>query len=275
MKANLPVILLLMLLFTIAGKPVFAQQEQPINLVFSHSFPVGSGVAVSTDYKGNIYLLDQKRNIVQLDTLGRPVTVFSPPVRGRIATIDAGNPMKILAFYFDRQQLLLLDRFLRPLSSTSLLDFDFEGTIRAAGLASEDGFWLFNESTFTLGKLDTRLRKIVSETPLNLILDRERFDIRMVREYQNIVYLLDYSGGIYVFDNLGNYKKKLPITGVSYIDFRDNELYYVKENKLHFLNLYTLQVKVVELPEGGFTAALTSGDQLFLFTSKTGYVYNW
>ncbi len=268
--------MLLLLLLSTAGNPVVAQQEQPNALVFSYRFPVGSGVVVSTDYKGYVFFLDPKQNVVQLDTLGRVVTVFSPSVRGRVATIDAANPMKLLAFYFDRQQLLLLDRFLRPISSTSLLDFDFDGTIRAAGLASEDGFWLFNESTFTLGKLNTQLRKIVSETPLNLILDRERFDIRMIREYQNMVYLLDYSGGIYVFDNLGNYKKKLPITGVAYIDFKDNELYYVKESKLHFLDLYTGLVKIVDLPEdGAFTAALVSGDQLFLFTKNTGYVYKW
>lgn len=265
----------MLLLFTTAGKTLLAQQAEPTNLIFKHSFPVGSAVALDTDYKGNIFFLDQKRNIVQLDTLGRLITIFSPPVRGRVATIDAGNPMKILAFYFDRQQLLLLDRFLRPISSTSLLDFDFDGTIRAAGLASGDGFWLFNETTFSLGKLDTRLRKIISDTPLNLILDRERFDIRMVREYQNMVYLLDYSGGIYIFDNLGNYKNKLPITGVSYIDFRDDELYYVKDNKLHFLDLYTSQVKVMDLPDGDFTSALISGNQLFLFNEKAGFVYNW
>src|SRR5690606_36107547 len=130
--------------------------------------------------------------------------------------------MKILAFYQDRQQLLLLDRFLRPISSTTLTDFDFNGTVRAAALASDDGFWLFNETNFSLSKLDTRLRKLTSETPLNLILDKDRFDVRMIREYQNMVYMLDYNGGIYVFDNFGNYKKKLPYQGISYIGFSNN-----------------------------------------------------
>ena len=271
MRANPHAILLFLLLLLIADSPLFAQQEQT-KLTFSHSFPVGSAVAVDTDYKGNIFFLDQKRNIVQLDTLGDLISIFSPPVRGRVATIDAGNPLKIMAFYFDRQQILLLDRFLRPISSTSLLDFGFDGTVRAAGLASEDGFWLFNETTITLGKLDTRLRKFISETPLNLILDKERLDIRMVREYQNLVYLLDYAGGIYIFDNLGNYKKKLPVTGVSYIDFKEDVLYYVKENKLYFHNLYTSQVEVVILPDGDFKSALISSDQLFLFSDTKGYV---
>lgn len=274
MKANLLVTLLLTLLFTTAAISAYAQQEQPA-YTFMHHFPINSGTAISTDRNGNVYLLDQRRNIVQLDSLGQPINVFSPPARGRIATIDAWNPMKILAFYQDRQQLLLLDRFLRPISSTSLSDFDLNGTIRAAALASDDSFWLFNETDFSLSKLDTRLRRITSDTPLNLILDKDRFDIRMIREYQNMVYLLDYNGGIYVFDNLGNYKKKLPYSGLSYIGFRSNELYFVKENKLHFLDLYTSQSKIVDLPEGDYTTALVNKNQLFLFSARNGHVYKW
>ena len=273
MKANLPVYLLLTWLLTLVVIPAFSQQEQP-RLTLVQSFPVSSGIAVSTDHTGTIYLLDQKRNIVQLDSLGRPLTVFSPPVRGRVATIDASNPMKILAFYQDRQQLLLLDRFLRPISSISLADFNFDGTIRAAALASEDGFWLFNETDLSLNKLDTRLRKVITETPLNLILDREHFDIRMIREYQNMVYLLDFNGGIYVFDNLGNYKKKLPFTGISYINFQNNELYFVKENKLHFLDIYTSKIRTENLPAADYTAALLHKDQLYLFTGNIGYLYH-
>src|SRR5690606_13029589 len=117
------------------------------------------------------------------------------------------------------------------------------GTIRAAALASDDSFWLFNETEFALSKLDTRLRKITSNTPLNLILDKDRFDIRMIREYQNMVYLLDFNGCIYLFDNLVNYKKKLPYTGLSYLSFQNNELYFVKENKLHFHDLYTSEAR--------------------------------
>lgn len=275
MKANLFVTFVHILLLTMAGIPAFAQQEQPA-ITFMHRFPVGSGTAISIDRNGHVYLLDQKRNIVQLDSLGQPVNVFSPPARGRIATIDAWNPMKILAFYQDRQQLLLLDRFLRPISSTSFSDYDLNGTIRAAALASDDGFWLFNETGFSISKLDMRQRRITSETPLNLILDRDRFDIRMIHEYQNMVYMLDYNGGIYVFDNLGNYKKKLPYTGIPYISFRNNELYFIKDNKLHFLDLYTSLVTTLALPASeNYTSALISGNQLFLFSAKKGDVYKW
>lgn len=273
MRVKLPVTLLLSLLLSVAGIPSFAQQVEPA-LTYMLSFPVSTGTAISTDRNGFVYLVDQRRNIVQFDSLGQPVNVFSPQVRGRIENIDAWNPMKILAFYQDRQQFLLLDRFLRPISSTSFSDYNLDGTIRTAALASDDSFWLFNETNFSLSKLDMRQRRITSETALNLILNKDQFDIRLIREYQNIVYMLDHNEGIYVFDNLGNYKKKLPYSGLAYIGFRNNELYFVKENKLHFLNLYTSQIKTIELPAGeNYIKALISGDRLFLFSAKKGYVF--
>lgn len=268
LKANLYFILGLLLLVV-----TFSAAAQP-QLTFSHSIPVSSATAISEDQNGNIYLLDTKQNLLRLDSLGKPLDTFSPPTRGRITSISAWNSMKVLLFYQDRQELLLLDRFLRPIGTTRLLDLDYLNTVRAATLASDEGFWLFNETNFSLDKLDLRLGKITSETPLNLILERERFDVRMVREYQNMIYLLDFNNGIYVFDNLGNYKNKLPFTGVSYINFRKNELYFVKQDKLVFHHLYTSQQREIAFPtDKKYTSALVSDRNIYLFSAKRLDVY--
>ncbi|WP_221627033.1 hypothetical protein [Pontibacter sp. Tf4] len=254
--------------------PALAQQKQP---EFLQTIPVSSATAIAADQKGIVYLLNPRRNLVQLDSLGRLLTVYSPQtILGRNTTIDAGNPLKLLLFNQDRQELLLLDRFLRPISSALLPEFGLNGTVRAAALASDDGFWLFNETDFTLGKLDMRMRKVVFETPLSLVLDHNRFDVRMIREYQNQVYLLDYNAGIYVFDNLGNYKQKLPLSEVAYIGFLGNELYYVKDGSLHFYDLYKQQQRTISLPKDKkYTTALATDNRLYLFAGKTADVYSW
>ncbi|WP_347157739.1 hypothetical protein [Pontibacter chitinilyticus] len=254
-----------------AALPGFAQAPQ---LVFSHSLPCSSATAISQDRSGNVYLLDARQNLLRLDSLGRPLDTFSPPTRGRIHSIEAWNPMKLLLFYQDRQQLLLLDRFMRPISSINLSELNYQGTARAATLAAGDGFWLFDETNFALRKLDLRQPGSVIETPLNLILNRNQFDVRQLREYQNMVYLLDFNGGVYVFDNLGNYKTKLPFTGVRYMGFRKNELYFVQDAMLHFFDLYTLQERTIPLPtQKPYISAIVNGSSLFLFTSAAVEVY--
>ncbi len=253
---------------------VQAQQHVTGNLTYSHSVAISSPAAISQDRDGSVYLLDAKRTLYKFDTAGKPVLNFSPPTRGRITAVDAWNPMKVLLFYEDRQELLLLDRFLRPITSTQLSDFTMAGVVRAATLASDDGFWLFDGTELTLRKLDMRNRTSVVETPLNLVLDNERFDVRLLREYQNMVYMLDANGGIFVFDNLGNYKKNLPHVGLSYLSFSGNELYFIKENKLHFQDLYSLQTRTLDLPAGkSYQSALVHANYLYLFTKNELEVY--
>jgi len=267
--------MLCLVLFLVPGY-AFAQHEQIEELVYSHSIPLSSPTTISQDRNGRIYFLDPLRNLLRLDTLGRPLDTFSPPTRGRIGSIEAWNPMKILLFYEDRQALLLLDRFLRPISNTDLRDLNYEGIARAATPAADDGIWLFDETNLTLSKLDLRLRKVTVETPLNLILDRERFDVRQLREYQNMLYLLDYNNGIYVFDNLGNYKKSIPLNGLGYIGFRGNELYFVQDGQLHFYDLYTSTKRTVALPEKEqYLTALADDSRLYLFSKEKVAIYLW
>ncbi|SFU83353.1 hypothetical protein SAMN04487941_2760 [Pontibacter akesuensis] len=265
---------MLWLLF-VAGAPGMAQDtlQAPV-LRYSHSVVTSSATAVSQDRTGNIYLLDESQNLLRLDPWGTPLDVYSPPTRARFSSIHAWNPMKILLFYEGSQQLVLLDRFLRPISSLDLLEVNRQGTAKLAAPAADQGYWLFDESNLTLSKLNPNVRELTVETPLNLLLDRAKFDVRQLREYQNMVYLLDFNSGVLVFDNLGNYKTTLPYTGLSHIGFRDNELYFVKDNKLHFRNLYTQAARTLELPtEKNYSSALVGETQLYLFSQKALDVY--
>ncbi|WP_299825402.1 hypothetical protein [uncultured Pontibacter sp.] len=266
-------ILLLLLALLMGAIPAFAQDlvQTAAVVKVGPSIAISSPTAISKDRNGNLYFLAANRSLLRIDSLGKPLGNFSPPTRGRIASIDAWNPMKILLFYEDRQELLLLDRFLRPVANTTLQDQNYTGTAKAAALAADDNFWLFDETNLTLSKLDLQLRKITIDTPLNLILDKERFNVRQLREYQNMVYLLD-ANGIFVFDNLGNYKKKLPFAGVNFIDFLNNELYFVQNGTLHFVNLYTSETRTLQLPSN-YVTALASDARLYLFAVKQLDIY--
>ncbi|MBC5993058.1 hypothetical protein [Pontibacter cellulosilyticus] len=273
MKAKNHIAILVLALLT-ALAPAFAQEAVlPLKLKYSHSIAVTSPTTISKDRNGNIYFLAPNRSLLRIDSLGNALGTFSPPSRGRIASIDAWNPMKILLFYEDRQELFLLDRFLRPIGNTTLRDINYKGTAKAAALASDDSFWLFDETNLTLSKLNMQLRQVTIETPLNLILEKERFNVKQLREYQNMVYLLD-ANGIFVFDNLGNYKRKLPIAGVDYINFMGNELYFVKAGVLHFVNLYTSETRTLPLPKPYITALASEG-QLYLFNTRALDIYTW
>jgi hypothetical protein len=92
-----------------------------------------------------------------------------------------------------------------------------------------------------------------------------------MREYQNHLYILDGLSGIYVFDNMGTYKKKLPLTGSANLGFKGEELYYIKEDHLVFLHLYTHQTRTLALPTGKKYQQALVGDNFYYFFTPAGF----
>ena len=227
--------------------------------------------AVSLDRRGTLYLADRDNNLRQLSRDGQPLNTYSPSQPGHVAVIEAWNQNSLLVFYDDRQQVLLLDRFLAPLSEIRLADY-VDGTVRTATIAPDGLLWLLDESTLNLREFDPQALRVVQSTPLDLLIGRARPDFRYLRQYQNNVYLVDHTSGVFVFDNLGNYRKKLPFTGLDFVAFRGDELVYLAEGQLHFFHLYNLTERTLPLPAGldatTVRQVLLSDDAAYFVTSS-------
>ena len=231
------------------------------------------GVA-SLDRRGTLYVADAQNNVHQYGPDGQALNTYSPPQPGHIAQIEAWNTTKILVFYDDRQELLMLDRFTAPISQLNLLDL-LEGTARATTLAPDDRIWLLNESDLTLRQFDPTQPRNTRNTPLDLLIGRSRPDFRFLREYQNNLYLVDRVNGIYVFDNLGNYRKKLPFLNLTTVGFRGDELYFLADGAVQFFHLYNLTQRTLTLPVPATDVrqVLVGEGYAYIFTSTGIQVY--
>jgi hypothetical protein len=259
-----------LLLLLASAHSSFGQQFTLVQAI-----PIRQPQAVSIDRLGQVYVSDQKNNLYKFSPLGERLFTYSPAQQGRLAFVEAWNPAKTLLFYDDRQQLVLLDRFLTPITRLHLADLT-AGLIRLATLANDDQFWILNESDFRLEKIDPRYPDSRLSTSLNQILHHGRYDFRLLREYQNHLYLLDGNSGIYIFDNMGNYKKKLPVKGLAYLGFTADEGYYLKNGQLVFFNLYTLQERAFPLPAAkAYQLALAGNKTVYLFSATQLDVYRF
>jgi hypothetical protein len=239
-------------------------------LVKSLTLPQAS--AASVDRRGTLYLADRDNNLRQLTTAGQPLNTYSPAQPGHVAVLEAWNQNNVLVFYDDRQQVLLLDRFLAPLSEIRLADY-VDGTVRTATLAPDGLLWLLDESNLVLREFDPQALRLVQNTPLDLLIGRSRPDFRFLRQYQNNIYLVDRTSGIFVFDNLGNYRKKLPFTGLDFVTFRGDELVYLSGGQLHFFHLYNLTERTQPLPadlDATTVRQVLLGDQYAYFVTAKG-----
>ena len=228
--------------------------------------------AASLDRRGNLYVTDAQNNLHQYAPDGQPLNTYSPPLPGHTAQVEAWNTAKILVFYDDRQQVVVLDRFLAPITEVALIDY-LDGVARTVTLAPDDRYWLLNESDLTLRQFDAAQKRFTLTTPLDLLVGRTRPDFRFLREYQNNLYLLDRTTGVYVFDNLGNYRKKLPLTGLSYIGFRGDELYYLAGGQVHFFHLYQLTERTSPVPAPEARQVLVGERYAYCLTPQGVQVY--
>nr|GFD01289.1 hypothetical protein [Tanacetum cinerariifolium] len=127
-------------------------------LVKSLTLPNAS--AASVDRRGTLYLADKDNNLRQLTTAGQPLNTYSPAQPGHVSVLEAWNQNSVLVFYDDRQQVLLLDRFLAPLSEIRLADY-VDGTVRTATLAPDGLLWLLDESNLVLREFDPQALRLV------------------------------------------------------------------------------------------------------------------
>ncbi len=199
--------------------------------------------ATSADPAGLLYVADGRQNIVQLTPDGQRLQTYSPAVRGRVASLDAGFTGKVLAFYDDRQALVLFDRFLSPITALQFADFPAtaERLIRAATLAPDGTIWLYDERQLALVRLDPRDPSAATAVPLDLVLTSPKSDIRALHVWQNQLYLVDRATGIYVFDIFGAFSRRIVLPGLANVHFRGDELFFLTADAraLQFEALYT------------------------------------
>ncbi len=205
--------------------------------------------AASLDRRGALYVADADNNLHQYGPEGLPLNTYAPTQPGHVAQVEAWNVTSTLLFNDDRQQLVLLDRFLALIAEVRLADY-LDGTVRVATLAPDNRIWLLDESSLVLREFDPSTQRLIQNTPLDLLIGRSRPDFRFLRQYQNNTYLVDRTTGVYVFDNLGTYRKKLPFVGLNMVGFRGDELYYFDSGVIHFFHLYNLSERRVVLPAG-------------------------
>ncbi|MBW8050503.1 MAG: hypothetical protein FVQ77_09220 [Cytophagales bacterium] len=237
------------------------------------TIPVKSPDKVSVDRYNNIFVCDGDGNVNKYDTAGNTKLTYSPQKIGSISLIEAWNSVKIFLFYKDFQEYVMLDRFLAPIS---IYNFDLSsiGFARTATLAADNNLWIIDDSDFSLKKHDIQLQTITIETPLDLLLDARDYDINFMREYQNMLFINDYNSGILVFDNLGNYKKKLPFTRLESFGFLNEELYYLEDNKIHLFHLYNFNTRTIQLPEDKiFINTIVFKNQVCLFSEDYFFIY--
>ena len=198
-----------------------SDEPQPVVLKGKHNFFTGDGF-------GNIYLVNEDELSKYLPT-GKFFMRYSNLTLGSITTVDATNPLKVILYYRDFQQIVFLDDQLSLNSEpVSLEQLGYEQTdLVCAG--NNNSFWIYNKENSELIRFDENLKQVLSTGNLKQTL-QNNISPNFMLEHNGYLYLNCPESGIVVFDIFGSFSRIIAIKNLKHFQINENIIYYQKDS---------------------------------------------
>lgn len=156
----------------------------------------------TTDNLNNIYIVTPSNQIKKLNEKGDSIGVYNDVKRyGRISSLDASNPLKLLVYYLDFSTIVVLDRFLNKRNTIDLRRLNMM-QVKVITSSYDNNYWVYDELENKLRKIDDNGNTIVESADLRQALSVTPQPVDMYdREGQ--LYMYDPAQGMFVFDYYG------------------------------------------------------------------------
>jgi hypothetical protein len=202
---------------------------------------------MTTDKLGNCYTVLENNEVDKYNSTGVQEFNFSNKNLGKLKWVDATNPLKLLLFYPDFNQVVMLDNKLSLRSQFSLRDLDILQPLLICTSVNE-GIWVYDQEDFQLKRLDTDLKVIQESGNIVQVTGVTLQPVQLV-EANGYLYLNNPKTGVLVFDLFGTYYKTIPIKNITAFQILGDELFYFKEKKGNTFHLKTLADNPYEMPD--------------------------
>ena len=193
---------------------------------------------ICIDNLGNIYVYTEKA-IVKYNSIGKLLYSYSVTNATKITKIDVLNPLRILVFFKDINQVVFLDNTLSETGiNINLNNIDLQLSTLVCN-SSNKGIWVFDSQNIEISHLSNTLETISKTGNLAILLQQEIQPTNMF-EFNNQLYLINRKS-ILVFDIFGTFIKEIPFE-CSQCSITENAIYNC-EKRLSEYNIKTKQIE--------------------------------
>ena len=211
-------------------------QDSSFTLVKTYTGDIANA---AMDNLENLYIISSTGQIRKYNAGGDSMGVYSQ-VRnfGQLYSIDVSNPLKILLFYKDFSTVVVLDRFLAVVATVDLRKFSILQP-GAIGLSYDNNILVYDEYDNRLKKIDEQGNKLLETAEFRTIFTEPIAPQKIISD-NGLVYLADTASGVFVFDNYGTFKRKLPVMNWQSIAVVNNNLVSTRDDMITVYNPATL-----------------------------------
>lgn len=223
--------IVLTILISICFLQVAEVQAQLKSAFVPSGLIAGQYVYFTVDNLGNLYLLNNEDQLKKINMNGDSAGVFNNVRKyGKLFSIDATNPLKLLLYYKNFSTIVVLDRFLNVRNSINLGKKNIF-KVKAIATSYDNNIWVFDEADNKLKKINDNGDVLLETADFRNLFDTVPSPQKIV-DQDGFVYLYDGQQGFYTFDYYGALKSKIPflhwndpeVIGKSLYGFSDSSL---------------------------------------------------
>lgn len=226
-------------------------------------FNPGEVKAATVDRLGNFFLVLKNGKVNKYDANGKRIASLKSK---RVDLIEPWFHPSI--FVFDRANKKF-SGYGRYFENPIETDIDDSWAIEPylVSIRADNHVWILDKADATLKHINPMTGATVSEIPIDTAQFKTKPLFTHLREYQNMLFVLDQQSGILIFSILGKQIEHIQKKGIQNFNFVGEELYYADGNTLKFFDLTTEATREVKV-EGTHKFALVTDERMILIDTK-------
>ena len=220
-------------------------------------------VSAYVDRPGDLYLLLKNNTLKKFDSIGNELygkkytatpTLFDPRDGARMFMYQ--KETGLCSFYSNEtKQEFIIEQ-----------QYAIEPVLACA--SGDHNIWLLDKADLSIKRINPSLTKVLTEATINQKQFIQKPEILSMREYQNFLFIHEKNSGILIFNSLGIQIRKIPATEITYFNFLGEELYYKKNEKLIFHDLFDSATREVPVDPSCTIILLTDRRQFLLYQNR-------
>ncbi|WP_424963365.1 hypothetical protein [Ekhidna sp.] len=229
---------------------------------------VKTPTSYSVDYLGDFYLGFSDGGLIKYNSEGDLLENFSLSNASSITLIDVQNNLKPFLFYFDNQQITILDRFSTVPKNYPLSDLGIQLGMMACP-APDGDFWIAENNPQRLKKINPTRKNLILEVQVSI-----GDSIQRMQAYQNILFVA-HRNGLHTFDQFGGILYSIVLDNLLTMQLIQGKLFLFSSDKILQINPVSGQlINDRKTPTSSLDGILKIGDRFLIINERTLTFYN-
>jgi hypothetical protein len=208
-------------------------------------FKVRGVERLTVDRLGNFFLVLKNGTIKKYDSEARLIA-STKAKKGSPTLIEPWYDPSIFVYNGSAKEWTVYDRELQN-PQVSKLDPSVAIYPYLVCPTNDNKLLVFDKADYSVKKINRFTSEVLFEFRIDTLSFSKPLDISFMRDYQNMIFLLDRNSGILIFNNIGKLINRIGTAGIQNFGFYGEELFYPEAKTINLYDLYSEKTRLIPL----------------------------